>query len=59
LIDNVELVDNEFKLLNIVVDAAFKLLIDNIELVDNEFKILNIVADVTFNFDIAVNLVFI
>jgi hypothetical protein len=37
LIDNVELVDNEFKLLNVVVDVAFKLLIDNVELVDNEF----------------------
>ena len=29
-----ELVDKEFKLLNIVVDVAFKLLIDNVELVD-------------------------
>jgi len=55
LIDNVEFVDNEFKLLNIVVDVAFKLLIwvvwlliDNIELVDNEFKLLNIVVDVAF-----------
>ena len=38
LIDKIELVDNEFKLLNIVVDVAFKLLIDNIEFVDNEFK---------------------
>ena len=28
LIDNIELVDNEFKLLNIVVDVAFKLLMD-------------------------------
>jgi hypothetical protein len=27
LIDNVEFVDNEFKLLNIVVDVLFKLLI--------------------------------
>ncbi len=35
LIDNVELVDNKFKLLNIVFDVAFELLIDNIELVDN------------------------
>ena len=35
-IDNVELVDNEVKLLNIVVEIAFELLIDNIELVDNE-----------------------
>ena len=39
LIDNVELVDNEFKLLNIVFDVAFKLLIDNVELVDNEFRL--------------------
>ena len=37
LIDNIELVDNEFKLVNNVVDVAFKLLIDNIELVDSEF----------------------
>ena len=47
-INNVELFDNEFKLLNIVVDVAFKLLMDNIELVDNEFKLLNIVVDVAF-----------
>ncbi len=52
LIDNVELVDNEFKLLNIVVDVLFKLLIDNIELVDNEFKLLKIVVDVDCKFDI-------
>ena len=37
-INKFELLDNEFKLLNIVVDVEFKLLIDNIELVDNEFK---------------------
>ncbi len=48
LIDNIELVDNEFKLLNVVVDVALKLLIDNIELVDNEFKLLNVVVDVAF-----------
>ncbi len=29
--------DNEFKLVNIVVDVVFKLLIDKIELVDNEW----------------------
>ena len=34
LIFNIELVDNEFKLLNIVVDVLFKLLIDNFEFVD-------------------------
>ncbi len=33
VIDNVELVDNEFKLLNMVVDILFKLVIDNVELV--------------------------
>jgi hypothetical protein len=38
LIDNVELIDYEFKLLNIVVDVAFKLLIGNDGLVDNKFK---------------------
>ena len=48
LIDNIELVDNEFKLPNTVVDVAFILLIDNIELVDNEFKLPNIVVDVAF-----------
>ena len=47
-INNIEFVDNEFKLLNIVVDVVFKLLIDNIELVDNEFRLLNIVVDVVF-----------
>ena len=41
--------DNEFKLLNIVVDVAFKLLFDSVELVDNEFKLPNIVIDVAFN----------
>ncbi len=39
LIDNVELLDNELKLLNIVVDVAFKLLTDNVELLDNWFKL--------------------
>jgi hypothetical protein len=48
LIDNIELVDNEFKLLKIVVDVVFKLLIFNIELVDNEFKLLKVVVDVAF-----------
>ena len=38
LIDNNEFVDNEFKLLNIVVDVLFKLLIDNIEFVDKLVK---------------------
>jgi hypothetical protein len=32
-------VDNEFKLVNIVVDVAFKLLILKMELDDNEFKL--------------------
>jgi hypothetical protein len=36
------------KLLNVVVDVAFKLLIDYVELVDNEFKLGNIVVDVAF-----------
>ncbi len=36
-IDNIELVDNGFKLLNNDVLVEFKLLIDNIELVDDEF----------------------
>ena len=36
-------VDNEFKLLKIVVDVLFKLLIDNIDDDDNEFKLLKIV----------------
>jgi hypothetical protein len=47
LIDNIELVDNEFKISKILADV-FRLLIDNIELVDNEFKLLNIVIDVQF-----------
>ena len=38
--NNIEFVNNELKLLNIVVDVEFKLLIDNIELVDNEFKLI-------------------
>ena len=37
-IDNVELLDNEFKLLNIVDDVAFVLLIDNVEYVDKLLK---------------------
>jgi hypothetical protein len=52
LIDNVEFVDNEFKLLNIVVDVAFNLLIDNIEFVDNEFILPNIVVLVAFKLSI-------
>ena len=48
VIDNVELLDNEFKLVNIVVDVLFKLLIDNIELVDKLFKLVNIVVDLLF-----------
>ena len=36
--DNIEPVDDEFKLLNMVVDVAFQLLINNIEFVYNEFK---------------------
>ena len=39
LIDNDELVDNEFKLLNIVVDVLFKLVIDKVELLDKLFKL--------------------
>ncbi len=42
MIDNLEFVDNEFKLLNIDVDVAFKLFIDNTELDDNEFKLLKL-----------------
>jgi hypothetical protein len=42
------LVDNEFKLLNIVVDVLFKLLIDNVEFVDKLFKLLNMVPLVAF-----------
>ncbi len=38
LIDNIELVDNEFKLLNVVVLVEFTWLIDNVELVVYEFK---------------------
>ena len=34
------IVEKLFKLLNIVVDVAFKLLIYRIELVDNEFKLM-------------------
>ncbi len=48
LIDKIELVANEFKLLNIVVDVLLRFLIDNIEFVDNEFNFLNIVVDVAF-----------
>jgi hypothetical protein len=55
LIDNTELDDKLFKLLNIVVEVAFKLLIavlllliDNTELDDKLFKLLNIVVDVVF-----------
>ena len=38
LIDNVELVDKLFKLLNIVFDVLFKLLIDNVDVCDKLFK---------------------
>ncbi len=38
-IDKIELVDNEFKLVNIDVDVAFKLLIDNVGLVENKFEL--------------------
>ncbi len=47
-IDNVELVDNEFKVSNIVVDVTFKSLIDNAELADNEFTYPNRVVLVAF-----------
>ncbi len=40
--------DNEFKLLNTVVDVAFKLLMLKTELDHNEFKLVNIVVDVAF-----------
>ena len=36
---NVEILDNEFRLVNIVVDVAFKLFIDNVELLDKLFKL--------------------
>ena len=58
LIDNIELVDNEFKLENMFVDVASKLFIDNIELVDIEFKLENIVVDVAFKIEIDVVCVF-
>jgi hypothetical protein len=35
----VKLVNNEFKLLNIVVDISFKLSIDNVELVDKLLRL--------------------
>jgi hypothetical protein len=38
LIDKIELVDNEFKLLNVVVDVACKFGIFNAEYVDKLFK---------------------
>ena len=46
--DNVELDDNEFKLLNITIDIAiiYIYIFDNIEFIDNEFNILNIVVDI-------------
>ncbi len=40
--------DNEFNLLNIVVDVACKFVIFNLEYVDIEFKLLNIDVDVLF-----------
>ncbi len=43
-----EYVDNEFKLLNIVVDVNCKFDMFKFEYVDNEFKLLNIVVDVLF-----------
>ncbi len=46
LIDNVELVDKLFKLLNMVVDVVLILLIDNVEFVDILFTLLNIVVEV-------------
>ena len=42
-----------FKLLNIVVEVAFKLLIDNVEFVDKLFKLVNIVVYVAFKLFIA------
>ncbi len=52
MIDKVEFCDNKFKLLNLVVDVAFKLLIDKVEFCDNEFKLLIIVIDVIFKLEI-------
>ena len=39
---------NPFKLLNMVVDVAFKLSMFNLLKVDNEFKLLKMVVDVAF-----------
>ena len=55
LIDNVELVDNEFKLENIVPDVAFKFDIDVVWPLTKPNK----VVDVAFKFDIEVLLLFI
>jgi hypothetical protein len=48
LIDKVEKVDNEIKLLNVVFDVAFKLLIDKIELVEmnSNYSIWMLIANV-------------
>ena len=49
-IDKIELVDNEFKLLNVVVDVACKFDIFNDELVDNEFKLLKLLLMYYLNY---------
>ena len=49
LIDNVELVDNEFKLLKIVVDVVFKLL--TLEFIVNTDKPDVFISPTTFNVD--------
>ena len=41
-IDNVELVDKEFKLLSVVVDVVFKLSIFNLVYVDKLFKFVSV-----------------
>ncbi len=48
MIDKVEKVDNEIKLLNVVFDVAFKLLIDKIELVEmnSNYSIWMLIANV-------------
>jgi hypothetical protein len=38
------------RLVNIVVDVAFKLFIDNVELVDTELRLVSIVVDVVLMF---------
>ena len=42
VINNVELVDNEVKLLSMVVDVVFKLLIDNVDIFRHNLEIIYI-----------------